>query len=99
MVRPGCRAGDLYDVIVQTIEKNGCKMGLHPGHSQGIDIFEPPLVVPNDPTELKEGMVIILHPHIRMSGGGGAWVGSTYLVTADGCEPLQHSPTNLRVFE
>ena len=32
----------------ESIEESGHKMGLHPGHSQGLDIFERPLI---DPTK------------------------------------------------
>ena len=44
LLRPGVKAKEVYRAIVSTIEGTGHKMGLHPGHSQGLDIFERPIL-------------------------------------------------------
>jgi Xaa-Pro aminopeptidase len=72
-------------------------MGLHPGHSQGLDIFERPLIDANEETELAANMIIVLHPHLLLPSGGGVWIGETFLVTNEGPELLQTSGRELKV--
>ena len=86
MLRPGTKVAELHDVIGQVISQSGHKSGLHAGHSQGLDIFERPLLIPGEQTELAPGMIIVLHPHVLLPSGGGVWIGDTYQVT-DG-EPV-----------
>lgn len=97
LLRPGREARDVYQAIVKTIEDAGYRMGLHPGHSQGLDIFERPLIAPNEKTELAAGMVIVIHPHVLLPSGGGVWIGETFLITDDGCQDLQKSPKDFRI--
>jgi Xaa-Pro aminopeptidase len=97
MLRPGTKCRDIFRTIVTGIEESGHKMGLHPGHSQGLDIFERPLIDANEETELAANMIIVLHPHVLLPSGGGVWIGETFLVTQDGPVPLQTSDRNLRV--
>lgn len=99
MLRPGCKAQDLHRVIGEVIRAGGFEMGLHPGHSQGLDIFERPLVAPNETAELRAGMIMVLHPHVLMPSGGGVWIGETYQVTDDGPIELQTSSKDLYVIE
>lgn len=96
LLRPGTRARDIFRTIVTAIEESGHKMGLHPGHSQGLDIFERPLIDTNDETELAANMIIVLHPHVLLPSGGGVWIGETFLVTEDGPVPLQTSDRSLK---
>lgn len=96
---PGVKAKDVYRVIVDAIEESGHKMGLHPGHSQGLDIFERPLIDANEEVELAANMVIVLHPHVLLPSGGGVWIGDTFLVTNEGVRPLQTSAKDLRVID
>jgi Xaa-Pro aminopeptidase len=95
MLRPGTKAKDIFRTIVTGIEESGHKMGLHPGHSQGLDIFERPLIDANEDVELAPNMIIVLHPHVLLPSGGGVWIGETFLVTKDGPVPLQRSPREL----
>jgi Xaa-Pro aminopeptidase len=99
LLRPGCKARDVYQVIVQVIEEAGYKMGLHPGHSQGLDIFERPLIAPNEEIEFAPGMVIVIHPHVLLPSGGGVWIGETFLITDDGCRDLQKSAKDFKIIE
>jgi Xaa-Pro aminopeptidase len=89
----------VYQVIVQVIEEAGYKMGLHPGHSQGLDIFERPLIAPNEEIEFAPGMVIVIHPHVLLPSGGGVWIGETFLITDDGCRDLQKSAKDFKIIE
>ena len=97
MLRPGNKANDVYRAIAGAIEGAGFRMGLHPGHSQGLDIFERPLIDPKEEAELDAGMVIVLHPHVLMPSGGGVWIGETFAVTHEDPRPLQKSGRELKV--
>jgi Xaa-Pro aminopeptidase len=47
--------------------------------------------------KLKEGMVIIIHPHIPMPSGGGMWIGETFVITSNGCRRLHKAERKLIV--
>lgn len=96
MLRPGHKARDVYRGIVSAIEGAGYHMGLHPGHSQGLDIFERPLIDEKEDVELSSGMIIVLHPHVLLSSGGGVWIGETFVITNGGPRPLQRSARDLK---
>ncbi len=98
-LRPGRKAKDVYRVIVESIEESGHRMGLHPGHAQGLDIFERPLIDQKEEAVLSAGMIIVLHPHVLLTSGGGVWIGDTFLVTNEGPEPLQSSVRELKVID
>lgn len=97
LLSPGRRTIEVYQAILGTIEQAGYRMGLHPGHSQGLDIFERPMLDGKDDVELKEGMIIILHPHVLMPSGGGLWVGETFVITLEGYRRLNKSNRDLQV--
>jgi Xaa-Pro aminopeptidase len=97
MLHKGNKAKDVYRAISEAIDGAGYRMGLHPGHSQGLDIFERPLVDPKEETRLSAGMIIVLHPHVLMPSGGGVWIGETFVVTEEGPRPLQKSDRELKV--
>jgi len=50
------------------------------GHGIGLDLPEPPKIEIEDQTLLSDGMVIVVHPAIRVPGVGGAFIGGTVLV-------------------
>ncbi len=96
MLRPGTKASDIHKAIVAAIEEGGHKMGLHPGHSQGLDIFERPLIDAHEKAVLAANMIIVLHPHVLLPSGGGVWIGETFLITEHGPVALQTSDRSLK---
>lgn len=94
-LRPGAMTTDIYRAIVASIESSGFKMGLHPGHSQGLDIFERPLINDSDVVPLQKNMVIVIHPHVQLSQGGGMWMGDMFVITSDGCRVLHKTKRDL----
>ena len=97
LLRPGQKARDVYRAIAGAIQNRGYRMGLHPGHSQGLDIFERPLIDEQEEAELSAGMIIVLHPHVLLPSGGGVWIGETFVVTDGSADPLQKSPRELKI--
>ena len=99
LLRPGQKASDVFKAIKAAIEGAGYKMGLHPGHSQGLDIFERPLVDSNEDAKLTASMIMVLHPHVLLPSGGGVWIGETFVVTNDGPHRLQTSSRDLKIVD
>jgi len=95
ILKPGVSMRLVFHAVDGVIRRSKYKRGLHIGHAQGLDIYEKPLVVENDETVLKPGMVMVLHPHVELPAGGGVWVGETFLITEEGNMPLHKSGREL----
>jgi Xaa-Pro dipeptidase len=65
------------------------------GHGIGLDLPEPPHVERGASMLVEAGMVLVLHPAVRVPGVGGAFVGGTVLATEDGPLPIHHIPERL----
>lgn len=99
-VRPGVRVSELYDVCMSTIRKSGLPdfERHHCGHSIGLELYEPPMVVGAGRTSdifakgpdraLEPGMVINIEAPLYSLGFGGMNVEDTLLVTSAGGEWL-----------
>lgn len=87
LLRPGTKASDIYQVLVNTIQKNGFVSPLRPGHSLGLDILDFWSFTESNKLILQPGMVVAVHPcaMIKM-GGDGVGMGYTYLITEKGFE-------------
>lgn len=96
-LKPGAVASDVFRILKSTIESKSWKMDMNTGHSQGLDIFEPPLISAFDQTELKPGMVIVLHPRVFISSKSNVWVGNTYMITEKGAHCLNRADDALIV--
>ncbi len=94
-LKPGNKTSAVYHAIVDVAAQRGYKLSQHPGHSQGLDIFEPPLISAHDETELESGMMIVLHPRLRTASGRQVWIGESFLITTTGCERLHKSSRDL----
>jgi len=58
------------------------------GHGIGLDLPEPPRIELENHTLIKPGMVLVIHPAVRVPGVGGAFIGGTVLITETGSELL-----------
>ncbi|MEM4718389.1 MAG: Xaa-Pro peptidase family protein, partial [Desulfurococcaceae archaeon] len=89
-VRPGVRAGEVYDVAVKILEKYGLKdrfiHGL--GHGIGVVVHEPPYIRAGSDTVLEPGMVFTIEPGIYIPGKHGVRIEEVVLVTKRGCKVL-----------
>jgi Xaa-Pro dipeptidase len=65
------------------------------GHGIGLDLPEPPSVELGAELPIQEGMVVVLHPSVRVPGVGGAFVGGTVLITRDGPVAIHEIPEEL----
>jgi Xaa-Pro dipeptidase len=68
--RPGVRAADLFHAMdaIATGGQGGSDAG-RLGHGLGMQLTEPPSLIPLDDTELQPGMVLTLEPGLDLGAG------------------------------
>src|SRR5262249_16862429 len=98
-IRPGCRAGELFDLAVRTTRAGGLReyRRHHTGHGIGLEIYEPPSIAPGGAEIVLEGMVLCLETPFYEIGWGGILTEDTLVVTADGHRCFTISSRELRV--
>jgi Xaa-Pro dipeptidase len=96
-LRPGASAHDVHRAVSRGFVERGYRLGHVTGHSIGMTMIEFPKIGEGVETELAENMVFSLHPHaVSEDGRSCLYMQDTWLVTADGGEPLAGLP--LRIF-
>jgi Xaa-Pro dipeptidase len=95
-LRPGQTAHDAHRAVSKGFHDRGYKLGHVTGHSIGMTMIEHPKIGEGIETELRENMVFSMHPHaIADNGRDCLYMQDTWLVTADGGEPLAGLPMRL----
>ena len=88
-LRPGATAHDVHRAVSKGFTDRGYHLGHVTGHSIGMTMIEFPKIGEGVETELAENMVFSMHPHaIAEDGRECLYMQDTWLVTADGGEPL-----------
>ena len=96
-MRPGATCHDLHRAVSQGFAERGYHLGHVTGHSIGMTMIEFPKVGEGVEIELRESMVLSMHPHaIAPNGEDCLYMQETWLVTPAGGEPLSSLP--MRVF-
>jgi Xaa-Pro aminopeptidase len=96
-MRPGATAHDVHRAVARGFTERGWQLGHVTGHSIGMTMIEHPKIGEGVETELAAGMVFSMHPHaIGADGRTCLYMQDTWLVTADGGEPLAGLP--MRVY-
>jgi Xaa-Pro aminopeptidase len=96
-LRPGATAHDVHRAVSKGFADRGYELGHVTGHSIGMTMIEHPKIGEGVETGLRENMVFSMHPHaIADNGRDCLYMQDTWLVTADGGEPLAALP--MRVF-
>jgi Xaa-Pro aminopeptidase len=83
----------IKDVAKKTLKKVGKSFPpgtiVQPfGNAIGLDLYEPPYIVPNVQQSLRAGMVLSIHPTGFAAGVGAVKIADVFLITEDGCENL-----------
>ncbi len=92
-LRPGATCHDVHRAVSAGFVERGYHLGHVTGHSIGMTMIEHPKLGEGVEVELRENMVFSLHPHaIAANGEGCLYMQETWLVTADGGEPLSSLP-------
>jgi Xaa-Pro dipeptidase len=97
-MRPGASANDVHRAVSRGFAERGYRLGHVTGHSIGMTMIEFPKIGEGVETELAENMVFSMHPHtISEDGKACLYMQDTWLVTAEGGEPLAGLP--MRIFQ
>jgi Xaa-Pro dipeptidase len=96
-LRPGATAHDVHRAVSKGFTDRGYHLGHVTGHSIGMTMIEHPKIGEGVETEIRENMVFSMHPHVIADNGVDClYMQDTWLVTADGGEPLAGLP--MRIF-
>ena len=89
----GASCHDVHRAVSKGFTERGYHLGHVTGHSIGMTMIEFPKIGEGVETELREGMVLSMHPHaIAANGEECLYMQETWLVTAGGGEPLSTLP-------
>ena len=95
-LRPGATAHDAHRAVSKGFTDRGYHLGHVTGHSIGMTMIEHPKIGEGIETELRENMVFSMHPHVIAENRHDClYMQDTWLVTADGGEPLAGLPMKL----
>jgi Xaa-Pro dipeptidase len=95
-MRPGASAHDVHRAVSKGFTERGYHLGHVTGHSIGMTMIEFPRVGEGVDVELRENMVLSMHPHaIAPDGEDCLYMQDTWLVTADGGVPLAGLPMQI----
>ena len=99
LIRPGIRFCDLDKAARDVISEAGYgEYFTHRlGHSIGMQAHEAGDVSQSNLTEIQEGMTFSIEPGVYLPGKFGVRVEDLVLVTADGCEVLNHADKHWKV--
>jgi Xaa-Pro dipeptidase len=96
-LRPGATAHDVHRAVSKGFTDRGYHLGHVTGHSIGMTMIEHPKIGEGVDTVLRENMVFSMHPHVIAANGVDClYMQDTWLVTADGGDPLAALP--MRIF-
>jgi Xaa-Pro aminopeptidase len=104
-VRPGIPVADVYEVGVSAARETAYgeyfmgyeEKGRFVGHGLGLELDEPPILGPNDPTIIAENMTLAVEINTIIPDFGTIKVEDSFIVKADGVELL--SSTERRLYE
>jgi Xaa-Pro aminopeptidase len=105
-IKPGAASADILAARDRTLARHGLTAEgsvVYSAHGIGIDSLEPPWV-PGKERELREGMVLSLHPDVRLGqddlrAAGGVSAGDNVLVTAGGARRMTYATEEWIVLE
>lgn len=92
LMRPGNKAGDLSRAIEGTYREDGWNItgrAIWDVHSIGLNVIRPPIGLPGSEDEIKENMILNIHPGLLVDEDRwGVYVQDNLLVTPQGGRPL-----------
>jgi Xaa-Pro dipeptidase len=96
-MKAGATAHDVHRAVSRGFTERGYRLGHVTGHSIGMTMIEFPKIGEGVETVLEEKMIFSMHPHaISEDGQACLYMQDTWLVGADGAEPLAQLP--MRIF-
>jgi Xaa-Pro dipeptidase len=104
-IRPGVPVADVYEMGVKAASRTkygeyfmGCEeKGAFVGHGLGLELDEPPIIGPDDPTIIRENMTLAVEINTIIPDFGTIKVEDSFIVKSDRIELL--SKTERRLYE
>lgn len=99
MIKPGVRAADVFETVVQTVRREGIPhySRSHVGHGIGLDGYDRPDLAPGSNDVFEEGMVVCVETPYYEVGWCGLQVEDMIVVTADGIDSMMSTDGRLAV--
>jgi Xaa-Pro aminopeptidase len=95
-MRAGATAHDVHTAVSKGFLERGFTLGHVTGHSIGMTMIEHPRIGEGIDVELRENMVVSMHPHaITKDERSCLYMQDTWLVTAGGGVPLSELPLQI----
>lgn len=100
-MRPGVRACDVFEAAVQAVRDAGLPdyQRHHVGHGVGLEVYDVPLLGPNDETPLEAGMTFEVETPYYEMGLAGLQPEDTVVLREDGPELLTTLSRQLEIVE
>jgi Xaa-Pro aminopeptidase len=97
-IRPGVPVSEVYERGLSAAAKSNYSdyfMGYHEkgkfvGHGIGLELDEPPVIGPDDPTIIRENMTLVIEINTIIPGFGAIKVEDSFIVHSDGIEILSN---------
>ena len=91
ILKPGVKAKDIYDVMVEPLLAAGRQVSDMGGHGTGLDTHEPPSIDAWNEMLIEEGMVLSVERWLKGRNGhlGEVHCQDTHVVTDKGCEKIE----------
>jgi Xaa-Pro aminopeptidase len=97
-MKAGATAHDVHRAVSKGFVERDFSLGHVTGHSIGMTMIEHPRIGEGNETELRENMVVSMHPHaITADERTCLYMQDTWLVTAEGGVPFSDVP--LRIYD
>jgi Xaa-Pro dipeptidase len=97
-MKAGATAHDVHRAVSKGFVERGFSLGHVTGHSIGMTMIEHPRIGEGNEVELRENMVVSMHPHaITADERACLYMQDTWLVTAEGGVPFSDVP--LRIYD
>jgi Xaa-Pro aminopeptidase len=96
-IRPGVKSSQLFSILANYISDKGYPKACnwYAGHGLGTG-HQRPFISPDDHTELKERMILVLQPLAQPIDGSNSYINEVMLlVTSDGVELISNNPIGL----
>jgi Xaa-Pro aminopeptidase len=95
-MKAGASAHDVHTAVSKPFLDRGFTLGHVTGHSIGMTMIEHPRVGEGIDVELRENMVVSMHPHaITADEHTCLYMQDTWLVTSDGGVPFSDVPLEI----